>query len=110
MPEQITREEFEELLDAYVSAARLGVLDATIERRQKLIEAFEAKQLGDGEFRLEGNLFGAWLHARGRMKPRQYRNPEAIAAFMGELVEGMLNGIGEVLDDHKRRSDAAGGN
>lgn len=110
MSEPISLDDFEQLLDEYVSVCRLGVLDEMSNRRRKLIEAFATHQVPDGMFRLEGNLFGAWLRAQGKIHPKEARNPERIATFMGELVSQMMVGLENVVEHHKRRSEAAGGN
>lgn len=106
MADPITPEAFAQLLDSYDSAVRLSAIEAAAERRQKLLDAYTGRQLQDGEFRIEGVLFGAWMESRGKMLPHIYRNPENIPHFFGELVSKMLTGIGQIIDQvASRRRD-----
>lgn len=55
------------------------------------------RQLEDGECVVEGVLFGAFFRSKGRMTPRQYRTPEHLAGYVGELVEKLFAGVEQYI-------------
>jgi hypothetical protein len=98
-PRDPAAEQLEELLDRYASAVRLSAFSESADRRREIMALVDnRRQLQDGEFVLEGVLFGAFFRSKGHLMPRQYRDPEKLAAFVGELMEKTLMGIGGFID------------